>query len=744
MSAEDRDMVESMMADYGMDVDALPYTAPPGDEGLDMSHEGGEYEAFEELAHEVAGISGWYYPNETLIYHGYLGCAPLFPTVAISLRTLAAYRQTHRVCPTFSFQAHTIPYRPYLTTQLSAAFDIYLQILQRIDQRLRRALKHDTPNWRLLNSCPACFYKLENEPDLGFDWLVSMDGNNSLKRWNPVIYGKNTRLDSRKVQSDFWIDPDTVDKFSGEVRAHAAMPDEDDTLNNDTVETNVASFTCTDRWKNAGPEIQKKMFSVFDESGIFIASCRHRFMLLACDMIRSGELSKYPLAIVDKLLATYGKGGGCAYDIGCAFTKTLSNSSLAPRAQQLGFRLMVGAFHGHAHNRKCQLDWHPMYIPGTGHSEGEGCEHIFSASNALARGTRHSTKFHRHQSIEQHFAFWNDDKYANLSGFMWNHYREALNSIQMLTVELSAIKAELNITDDDFPRYLLQERAYLDSLKQPPARDKISIRYVEALDELFERSLEQINKALAQARIRVDSSYVKLQHAEVLVAHIESQLGVEARWEIGSNEYNEFKMEARLGKYRTALDDLERLVVMRLFELSKLSLSGTGYKLRQQIGKALQRRSEAIRNAIKRYNIQAVALNPPRPKISWKDIADYSFLGEFDLLRHSRNDIRTDDWAKPAHREATTKYFKLCRAREELARLNVEIRRLRTFIHFEQSQVTTVIEDLRRSDATLGDELQRRWRSRAAINAVHLHRLDRIECLPGFSGLRGIGSTNVS
>jgi hypothetical protein len=70
---------------------------------------------------------------------------------------------------------------------------------------------------------------------------------------------------------------------------------------------------------------------------------------------------------------------------------------------------------------------------------------------------------------------------------MWNHYREALNSIQMLTVELSAIKAELNITDDDFPRYLLQERAYLDSLKQPPARDKISIRYVEALDELFER-----------------------------------------------------------------------------------------------------------------------------------------------------------------------------------------------------------------------------------------------------------------
>jgi hypothetical protein len=31
-----------------------------------------------------------------------------------------------------------------------------------------------------------------------------------------------------------------------------------------------------------------------------------------------------------------------------------------------------------------------------------------------------------------------------------------------------------------------------------------------------------------------------------------------------------------LVNYRTALDDLERLVVQRLFELSKLSMSGTG------------------------------------------------------------------------------------------------------------------------------------------------------------------------
>lgn len=60
------------------------------------------------------------------------------------------------------------------------------------------------------------------------------------------------------------------------------------------------------------------------------------------------------------------------------------------------------------------------------------------------------------------------------------------------------------------------------------------------------------------------------------MAHVEIQLAMEVRWEIGGPEYNQFKMEARLGKYCTALNELERLVVMRLFELSKVSLSGTG------------------------------------------------------------------------------------------------------------------------------------------------------------------------
>jgi hypothetical protein len=60
MSMEDRNMVEDMIADYGMDVETLPHTAPPGEEGFEFSHAGGEYEAFEGLTSQIAEISGWY------------------------------------------------------------------------------------------------------------------------------------------------------------------------------------------------------------------------------------------------------------------------------------------------------------------------------------------------------------------------------------------------------------------------------------------------------------------------------------------------------------------------------------------------------------------------------------------------------------------------------------------------------------------------------------------------------------
>ncbi|KAG1737235.1 hypothetical protein EDB19DRAFT_1637253 [Suillus lakei] len=50
-----------MIIDIGVDIDDEPYTAPPGKEGFDISHEGGEYEVFEGLSEQVASLSHIHY-----------------------------------------------------------------------------------------------------------------------------------------------------------------------------------------------------------------------------------------------------------------------------------------------------------------------------------------------------------------------------------------------------------------------------------------------------------------------------------------------------------------------------------------------------------------------------------------------------------------------------------------------------------------------------------------------------------
>ncbi|KAG1810629.1 uncharacterized protein BJ212DRAFT_1448663 [Suillus subaureus] len=222
---------------------------------------------------------------------------------------------------------------------------------------------------------------------------------------------------------------------------------------------------------------------------------------------------------------------------------------------------MVGAFHGHAHNQCYQLDWHPMYIDGTGHTEGEGCKHVFASSNELVQSTRHTSAFHQHQTIEEHFAFWDDDKYATLM----------LTSIKTLTAELSILKDTLGLTNADFIQFHSQERLYLDNLKEPPLKEILHICYVQVLHELAKSEWDLACKAANQALTTIA--------AEALTAHMEIQLGIEEHWEIGGDTYNQYEQEASQCQYCTALDDLEQLVVMRLFELSKLSLSGMGVHL---------------------------------------------------------------------------------------------------------------------------------------------------------------------
>ncbi|KAJ7179994.1 hypothetical protein C8R43DRAFT_870693 [Mycena crocata] len=159
---------------------------------------------------------------------------------------------------------------------------------------------------------------------------------------------------------------------------------------------------------------------------------------------------------------------------------------------------------------------------------------------------------------------------------------------------------------------------------------------------------------------------------------MELRLGISPHWVSGDEKWEAAAMMVSRRRYQHALDHLEGLIISRMFELAKVRMAGTGYKMRKHIAKALQARSKAVKTAIDRYNDAADMMTPPKPQLSWEQVVKYTFLSDFNLLCEGREDIRNELWALPSGRAAMDQHFKLLRAEEKIVRLNLEIPRFVT------------------------------------------------------------------
>jgi hypothetical protein len=242
-----------------------------------------------------------------LIRNGIMPCAPHHPTVGVHIRLLELYRNNSLRCPQLAIQPfvkglcdlHGNPFRPYLSKQFSTCFDLYLSIRQNVHQRIQVAIGRDSPNWRLRHACPACTHKLEDEPKLKFEMLVTMDGNDSLKRIlrrgaapvngedgdEPTVGKSNERMDGRDVDDNYYIPREKVDLWAKEVLAAKTVA-----AGFEEVPEADNNSGCEDRWKNMADGLTARMWGIFYETGIFLALCRHGFALVVADMIQSGEL----------------------------------------------------------------------------------------------------------------------------------------------------------------------------------------------------------------------------------------------------------------------------------------------------------------------------------------------------------------------------------------------------------------------------------------------------------------------
>lgn len=137
--------------------------------------------------------------------------------------------------------------------------------------------------------------------------MFVVDGNNSLKRMASV--GKREVADTRVFNdSDYYLTEEFVDLYANEVKARPSDRDPSDFDDDDGEEEDwfdaengdptdgVAAedrelIQCAKNWKAATADLRKKkMWGIFQETGIFASACRHSLVLWVCDMVRSGEL----------------------------------------------------------------------------------------------------------------------------------------------------------------------------------------------------------------------------------------------------------------------------------------------------------------------------------------------------------------------------------------------------------------------------------------------------------------------
>ena len=113
---------------------------------------------------------------------------------------------------------------------------------------------------------------------------------------------------------------------------------------------------------------------------------------------------------------------------------------------------------------------------------------------------------------------------------------------------------------------------------------------------------------------------------------------------------------------------------------------------------------------------------------------EYAFLADFDLLRDSRQDVRDRPWTNPACRVVIDHYYKLERTREEIQRLNVEIRRVVTYIWDEDKFLRSKEADIMLENPGLARQVKIHRLERGRFNAQHMDRFRKLASLPGFTG----------
>ncbi|KAL3884204.1 hypothetical protein ACJMK2_030423 [Sinanodonta woodiana] len=426
--------------------------------------------------------------------------------------------------------------------------------------------------------CPPC--------SQGFTKVICMDANFGLVHKQSSGLGQG--LMKARHENTYFMNQDQVDSFV-------------DSYNDPKRSEGCSSF-------QAGNILRSKIKnSKLDVTGIFGSVCKHDFPLLFCNM-RHGERLSYAVNLLENFIHEGQKEEKviAIYDIACMLHKHLKKNVKNDILDWVSF--CVPVFHSFAHNMSCQLQYGQRNVTGTGLTDGEGMERLWSYLRCFSKITKEMNLDNRQDLLVDALFYYSEKLKLKLCSRLEQKH---LRAIEQKTSALESLKMLTHASMEEISQWAntKKSKSQMQS-KYVKGGELTSVeKYCSSLFQFYQ-TRDKINALPENAQ--EDESMLKseLERLEKNLVLVEKKMKITERWTVTSENF-QFNLKCGIEKRKTSLIKiLKDSAAERTFLLSLMKKYADGQDIAIRVGRKLQQTNHKINQRLKELNeLDASKLN---------------------------------------------------------------------------------------------------------------------------------------
>ncbi|KAI7965082.1 hypothetical protein MJO29_003180 [Puccinia striiformis f. sp. tritici] len=296
-----------------------------------------------------------------LLTLGFVGCSPVRPKTAFSVRLLQHHNLAWQWC-----SVATLPFTEYLSRWL--------------EERSKRILNAEGTKRRELRKCSTASVNIFRALLLKTSEVVT----NTLRLTKTQILAPGLSVKDLLI---ICLDGNFQHRHNAKAGSAAPLTIPPIFLDpelvaviQELIDNLAGADACADSHKAANNKRSESTWKGCDDTGLMGCCCCHDQVVLLANIHCSSEKRCLPLALIKELLndleAT--RPVGVLYDIRCSLKKFLDlrDYFAFPSKKDL-IKFGTSVFHAYVHEWKCQVKFNPRYNIGWGLSDGEGLERLW-------------------------------------------------------------------------------------------------------------------------------------------------------------------------------------------------------------------------------------------------------------------------------------------------------------------------------------------------------------------------------